>query len=293
MDSSAANATNAIVPVATGTQTKTAQRLLNLPRELRNWIYKLVFTLPPDDDDHLTLSERRFSTDATVLSLLQTCKQINEESSGIFYFFNRLRVAHRREDPLGQSRRASIFHLAVGIGSGHPDGFAKARQVLENGYKNHETVRLYIVETEALRVLDVIQEAIKWSEILQPSRTIAQTRSTSPRAQYVELKMGHSLPLTTGTEALDAGLVANVLDVLQQTQDLLDGRFIRRRKLEEETRLTLERGGPAAWQRGQLAQKLAQLRQDQRLIGNAARLRAHIAVSAQIAERARAAACWG
>ncbi|KAK3115916.1 hypothetical protein LTR53_004247 [Teratosphaeriaceae sp. CCFEE 6253] len=288
MDSSAANATNTMVPIAIGTQTKTAQRLLSLP----HWIYKLVFTLPPDDDDHLTLSERRFSTEATVLSLLQTCKQINEESSGIFYFFNRLRVAHRREDPCSDNWAsfAEDRHLAVGIGSGHPDGLAHALEVLEDECKNLETVRLYIVETEALRVLDVIQEAIKWSEILQPSRTISQTRSTSPRVQHVGLKMGHSLPLTTGTEALDAGLVANVLDILQQTQDLLDGRFIRRRMLEEETRLALERGGPAEWQRGQLGRKLAQLRQDQRLIGNAARLRADIAVRAHIAERARAAA---
>ncbi|KAK3708755.1 hypothetical protein LTR37_011276 [Vermiconidia calcicola] len=93
-------------------------RLFALPAEIRNDIYSLVLTSPWPAKGALALTPTpRDPSTLTVLSLLQTCRLINDEACGLFYSTH-IRVIYRmawkkREQLHIFTRRTSIKRLSA------------------------------------------------------------------------------------------------------------------------------------------------------------------------------------
>lgn len=73
--------------------------LLSLPPEIRNVIYQLVLTVNGGipNSRHVNIYRRLKRPgnirEASVLALLQTCKQINNEATAIFYLINHIHIS--------------------------------------------------------------------------------------------------------------------------------------------------------------------------------------------------------
>ncbi|KAK5711086.1 hypothetical protein LTR17_018586 [Elasticomyces elasticus] len=132
--------------------------LLSLPAELRNIIYELVLRLAPDDETFVSLSRRPSPSDPkgirSVLTVLRTCRQINNEAGGIFYSLNQLSVGRLRSDPyqdsvmflasLGDARRQAIRHLAVTVDCKRPQTFRTTLWKLQTRCTHLMSLRVYI-----------------------------------------------------------------------------------------------------------------------------------------------------
>lgn len=88
-------------------------RLFALPAEIRNHIYDLSLTVLPTEPNSAVKITRTppSSEKPTILSLLQTCRLINEEAHSIFYHNNTLQIA--RWEDLGFFREVSPQRLAA------------------------------------------------------------------------------------------------------------------------------------------------------------------------------------
>ncbi len=99
--------------------------LFRLPPELRTFIFVLALTIPVDEGKPVKLVQkhRAPTQQPSVLSLLQTCRLVNDEAYGIFYAVNHLRflfldldptracIGHRR--PPSNKRMAAIEKLTI------------------------------------------------------------------------------------------------------------------------------------------------------------------------------------
>ncbi|KAK4542834.1 hypothetical protein LTR36_006210 [Oleoguttula mirabilis] len=109
--------------------------LPSLAPELRNIIYQMVLTVPPDDNGAVTIScaSPSRNRDPSVLSILQTCRQARDEAQAIFYHNNHLRCYHHNLGlsypttkvqfnflgTISPTRRAAIRAMTVIISEGH------------------------------------------------------------------------------------------------------------------------------------------------------------------------------
>ena len=108
--------------MATPPRPQTQCRLLALPPEIRNRIYDYTLYVATTDGK-VTIDKRSSAKAYSVLSLLQTCRQVNQEAEGMFYRINHLRSENlnRWSYPpnfwygLGERRRESIRTLTVRI----------------------------------------------------------------------------------------------------------------------------------------------------------------------------------
>lgn len=75
---------------------QTQCRLFNLPPELRNEIYTLVFAVPPNNFGRIALSNssRHTPDKPTVLSILQSCRLIRDEAEDLFYNTHHLEIGN-------------------------------------------------------------------------------------------------------------------------------------------------------------------------------------------------------
>ncbi|KAK3705105.1 hypothetical protein LTR37_013472 [Vermiconidia calcicola] len=103
-------------------------RLLTLPGEIRNRIYYHIFSIP---DHKVTIRKTKPKSAPPVLAVLQTCRQMYEESSCIFYYINHLRfyannlVGFQRSKKhslpltsLGETRLSAIRSLTIRLTDG-------------------------------------------------------------------------------------------------------------------------------------------------------------------------------
>ncbi|KAK3116116.1 hypothetical protein LTR53_003852 [Teratosphaeriaceae sp. CCFEE 6253] len=198
MNSSSANA---IIPGATNPQTKC--RLTGLPAELRNGIYQFVLTSAPDDRDHVAISDRPSSyggtlPGSTVLSLLRTCRQVNDEALGFFYSLNRLRILNRHRDPWhdtirflhspGPARRRAIKHLGISLRilscRSNVHTFTMTLQTLERECVNLTSLHVYLIDSKRERISLTLRTVEFWSDKIREDLI-----PSNPRFRQIELKM--------------------------------------------------------------------------------------------------------
>ncbi|KAK3115915.1 hypothetical protein LTR53_004246 [Teratosphaeriaceae sp. CCFEE 6253] len=197
MNSSSANA---IIPGATNPQIKC--RLMGLPAELRNGIYQFVLTLAPDDRDHVAISDRPSSyggtpPGSTVLSLLWTCRQVNDEALGFFYSLDRLRIMNRHRDPwhdtirflhsLGPARRQAK-HLGINLRNvscrSNVHTFTMTLQTLERECVNLTSLHVYLVDSKRERISLTLRTVEFWSDKIREGLI-----PSNPRFRQIDLKM--------------------------------------------------------------------------------------------------------
>jgi hypothetical protein len=95
---------------------------LSLPPEMRNEIYKLVLTVPANGQGTVEITNKpEHPEKATVLSLLQTCRTINDEAKGLFYHLNpvHLRQHGKAKGGLAIARHTSLFLRTLSPGRLH------------------------------------------------------------------------------------------------------------------------------------------------------------------------------
>ena len=117
---------------------ETTCRLLALPAEIRSQIYEYVLYVPTASGE-VTV---RPSQAPSVLAILQTCRQIEDEAKCVFYHINHLRICTREilhpitdcyyEDPetlryltatLDTARAAAVKNLTVRLAGSEPSDF--------------------------------------------------------------------------------------------------------------------------------------------------------------------------
>ncbi|KAK3708785.1 hypothetical protein LTR37_011306 [Vermiconidia calcicola] len=86
-------------------------RLLTLPGEIRNRIYHHIFSIP---DRKVTIRKTKPKSAPLVLAVLQTSRQIYEESSCIFYHINHLRFYAKNLTAFQRSKKQSLLLNSLG-----------------------------------------------------------------------------------------------------------------------------------------------------------------------------------
>lgn len=73
-----------------------------LPPELRNTMYEYLLTNEPAEGGAVTISRTATARPRrpSVLSVLQTCRQVRDEAQAIFYHENHLRICYDIPEPV-------------------------------------------------------------------------------------------------------------------------------------------------------------------------------------------------
>ncbi len=89
---------------------------MSMPPEIRNEIYKHILTVPINDQGTVEVTdEPEHPEQPTVLSILQTCRIVNDEAKGLFYHVNPIHLRRHSDCKGGLSiaRHTTIFLLTL------------------------------------------------------------------------------------------------------------------------------------------------------------------------------------
>ena len=150
-------------------------------------------TVLPDDGNHVTLINSPVATGPgpgrSVLTLLRTCRQINQEAMGLFYSSNRLRIGYRNGKPwaalvrfldsLGEPRRKAITHLAVSISGTHTQIFAATIQTLQRECPSLSSIHVRLIDMDHARLIRVAKSAILYVDEIMSRRLPCPTHPAS------------------------------------------------------------------------------------------------------------------
>lgn len=139
-------------------------RFLSIPVEIRLYIYELLFRTPEGHDQGLRVRRRTPREPPSVLTILQTCRQVYFEAATIFYSINRLCISDIPAfvASLGSERRDAVERLTISCPSaGHAMTGVKQLHLLPN------VKSLHLVRSHSVRYI----RPSSWAVLANPIGT--------------------------------------------------------------------------------------------------------------------------